>query len=97
MITVQIKYRTFFQHFIFISALLNDEGYLRGIYYLFISAGVRGQLGVSVFFYLSAGAVEWESPCFVTNLLHHAPAKVTSVLVLFIIFGRLFFHWFIGV
>ena len=39
---------------------------------------------------LFAGAVEGESPCFATTLLHHAPPKVTSVLVLFVIFGGLF-------
>ena len=38
----------------------------------------------------SAGAVEWESSCFATTLLHHAPPKVTLVLVLFVIFGGLF-------
>ena len=37
---------------------------------------------------LSAGAVE--SSCFATTLLHHAPPKVTSVQVLFVIFGGSF-------
>ena len=39
-------------------------------------------------FVLSSGAVEWD--CFATTLLHKAPAKVTSVLVQFIILGCLF-------
>ena len=39
---------------------------------------------------LSAGAVEWEPSCFAITLLHHAPPKVTSVLVQFVIFGGLF-------
>ena len=42
---------------------------------------------ISSFIYLSAGAVEWESSCFGTTLLHHAPSKVTPMLVLFVIFG----------
>ena len=40
--------------------------------------------------YLSEGAVEWQFECFVTILLHHAPVKVTSVLVLFVLFRVLF-------
>ena len=39
---------------------------------------------------LSALAVEWKSSCFATTLLHHAPPKVISVLVLFVMFGGLF-------
>ena len=39
---------------------------------------------------LSAEVVEWESSCFATTLFYHAPLKVTSVLVLFVIFGGLF-------
>ena len=42
------------------------------------------------FICLSAGAVEWESSCFATTLLHHALPKLTSVLVLFVIFGDVF-------
>ena len=42
------------------------------------------------FICLSAGAVEWESSFFATTLLYHAPPKVTSVLVLFVIFGGSF-------
>ena len=42
---------------------------------------------VFLFIYLSTGAVECESSCFATTLLHHAPSKVTSLLVLFVIFG----------
>ena len=42
------------------------------------------------FICLSAGAVEGESSCFAITLLHHAPPQVTSVLVLFVIFGGLF-------
>ena len=42
------------------------------------------------FICLSALAVEWESPCFATTLLPHAPPKVTSVLVLFVIYRGLF-------
>ena len=37
----------------------------------------------------------WMSSGFATTLLHHAPPKVTSVLVLFVIFGGLF-DWCIG-
>ena len=48
-----------------------------------------------IFIHLFAGAVEWEASCFATTLLHPAPPKVTSVLVLFVIFGGLFS--FIGV
>ena len=42
------------------------------------------------FICLSARAVECESSCFATTLLHHAPLKVTSVQCLFVIFGGLF-------
>ena len=42
------------------------------------------------FICLSARAVEWESSCIATTLLLHAPPMVTSVLVLFVIFGGLF-------
>ena len=38
---------------------------------------------------LSAGAVEWRTYCFATVLLHSAP-KITSVLVLFVMFSGLF-------
>ena len=49
-----------------------------------------GWMHLYLFICLSAGAVEWESSCFATTLLHHASLKVTSVLVLFVIFGGLF-------
>ena len=42
------------------------------------------------FICLSAGAVGWESSCFATTLLRHALPEVTSVIVLFVIFGGLF-------
>ena len=42
------------------------------------------------FICLSVGALEWESSRLSTTLLHHVPLNVTSVLVLFIIFGGLF-------
>ena len=42
------------------------------------------------FICLSAGEVEGESSCFTATLFHHAPPKVTSVLMLFVIFGGLF-------
>ena len=41
-------------------------------------------------YYLSTGAVERASSCFATSLWHHAPPKVTSVLVLFVRFRRVF-------
>ena len=56
---------------------------------LFICVG-GGWMYLYSFICLSAGAVEWESSCFATTLLHHALPKVTSVLVLFVIFGSLF-------
>ena len=50
----------------------------------------REWLGVSLFIYLFiCWTVEWEYSCFATTLLHHVPPKVTSVLVLFVIFGGL--------
>ena len=39
-----------------------------------------------IFIYLSVGAIQWQLQCFATILLHHALVKVTSVLVLFVIF-----------
>ena len=39
---------------------------------------------------LSIGAVEYQSYCFATNLLHYASLKVTSVLVLFVFFIGIF-------
>ena len=42
------------------------------------------------FISLYAGAVEWESSCFATTLLHRAPPKVASGLVLLVICGGLF-------
>ena len=47
------------------------------------------------FIRLSAVAVEWETLCFATTLLYHAPSKVTSVLVLFVIFEGLLVDWYI--
>ena len=51
---------------------------------------VNGGGWVYLFICLSAGAVEWESSGYATTLLHHAPLKVTSVLVPFVIFVGLF-------
>ena len=41
---------------------------------------------------LSAGAIEWQPCFFATKLLLYAPPKVTSVLLLFVIFGGLFIN-----
>ena len=49
--------------------------------------GGGGWVYLYSFICLSAGAVE----CFATTLLHHAPPKVTSVLVLFVTFEGLFY------
>ena len=49
-----------------------------------------GWMYLYLFICLSAGEVEWESSCFATTLLFYASPKVTSVLVLFVIFGGLF-------
>ena len=69
--------------FIFKGSETNDK--------IFLTACDGGGCGYFYsFICLSAGAVEWESFCFATTLLHHAPPKVTSVLVLFVIFGGLF-------
>ena len=47
--------------------------------------------GVSLFIYLFiCWSSRLESSCFATPLLHHAPPKVTSVLVLFFVFESLF-------
>ena len=48
-----------------------------------------GRLDAS-FICLSAGVVEWQLYCFVIILLHYAPSKMTSVLMLFVIFRGLF-------
>ena len=56
---------------------------------LIVNSG-DGWVHLYSFICLSAGTVEWESSCFATTLLHHAPTKVTSVLVLFVI-GGLFY------
>ena len=45
-----------------------------------------GWLYLYSFICLSTEVVEWQPYCFVVILLHHAPPKVTSVLVLFVIF-----------
>ena len=47
---------------------------------------------ISSFICLSAGAIEWQPCFFATILLLYAPPKVTSVLVLFVIFGGLFIN-----
>ena len=72
----------------FLSLLLKLE-----VLYLivpFVSLYGGGWVYLYSFICLSAGVLEWESSCFATTLLHHAPPKVTSVLVLFVIFGGLF-------
>ena len=52
--------------------------------------GIGGWLYLYSFICLSAGVVERLPYCFVIILLHHAPKKGTSVLLLFVIFGGLF-------
>ena len=47
---------------------------------------------ISSFICLSAGGIEWEPYFFATILLLYAPPKVTSVLLLFVIFGGLFIN-----
>ena len=53
-----------------------------------------GEVGctISSFIYLSAGAIKWQLCFFATILLLYVPPKVTSVLVLFVIFGGLFIN-----
>ena len=41
------------------------------------------------FIWFSAIAVEWQYSCFVTIPLHYTPPKMTSVLVLFVVFEEL--------
>ena len=48
------------------------------------------------FICLSAGVVEWQPYYFAITLLRHAPPKVASVLVLFVIFVGLFLVRCIG-
>ena len=50
-----------------------------------------GEVGCTIFIYLftSARAIEWQPQCFATFLLHQAPVKITSVLVLFVTFRGL--------
>ena len=55
---------------------------------------VRWRLGVP-FLHLSAGLAEWQCSFFVTILLHHAPSKMTTMLVLFI-YGGLSVNWYLG-
>ena len=61
--------------------------------YLFISTGAigGGWLYLYSFICLSAGVIERQPYCFVVLLLHHAPPKLASVLVLFVIFGGFFY------
>ena len=47
------------------------------------------------FICLSAGAVKCVSSCFATTLLHHAPPKVTSVLVLFSLWSFILIGWYL--
>ena len=49
-----------------------------------------GWVFLYAFICLSAEALELEPSYFATTLFHHASPKVTSVLVLFVIFGGLF-------
>ena len=49
------------------------------------------------FICLSVRVIEWQPSCFVVILLHHAPSKGASVLVLFVIFEGLFLVvWYVG-
>lgn len=41
---------------------------------------------ISSFIYVSLGSVEWQPYCLATSLLHGAPPKMMSALVLFITF-----------
>ena len=75
--------------FSFDSCYFNSRGGWVYNFFIRLTAG-GGWLYLYSFICLSAGAVEWESSCFVTTLLHHAHPKVTSVLVLFVIFRGLF-------
>ena len=52
----------------------------------------QGEVGctTSSFICLAAGAIEWHPYFFATILLLYALPRVTSVLVLFVIFGGLF-------
>ena len=66
---------------------------LRANKLIFIPFGYNfggGWLYLYSFIYLSAGVVEWQPYCFVIILLHHAPLKMASVLVLFVIFEGFF-------
>ena len=58
-------------------------------FYLSEVSSTGGWLYLYSFICLSAGVVERQSYCFVIILLHHAPPRVASVLVLFVIFGGL--------
>ena len=58
----------------------------RNLLYIFYSGGWVYLYSING---LSAGVVEW-LPHYSIILLHHAPAKVASVLVIFVIFGRNF-------
>ena len=49
-----------------------------------------GWVYLCLFICLSAGAIEWYLWCFIAILLHHAPVKLTSVLVLLVIFRGFF-------
>ena len=73
--------------------MANIQSVDRKASFLFVGDGNTpggGWVYLYSFICLSAGSAEWESSCFATTLLHHAPPKVTSALVLFVIFGCLF-------
>ena len=45
------------------------------------------------FIWLFAGAVEWQSYCFATNLLQCAPLSLTTVPVLCVVFAGIFLEY----
>ena len=47
-------------------------------------------------FFIYLFRIEWQPSFFATILLLYTPPKVTSVLVLFVIFGGLFIYCYIG-
>ena len=54
-----------------------------------------GEVGHTIYspICLSAGAVEWQPCCFAILLWLHAPPKVASVLMLFVIVGGSLFSF----
>ena len=52
---------------------------------------IREEVGCSIYLFIcvSAAAVEWQSQCFATILLHHASVEVASVMVRFVNFRGL--------